>query len=54
VNGLGGGVASLESAFAGFGSLGGAATELAGLEADAIALEGMVEALCTSVPTACP
>jgi hypothetical protein len=54
VNGLGGGVASLESAFAGFGSLGGVATELLGLEADAIALEGMVEALCTSVPTACP
>jgi hypothetical protein len=30
------------------------ATELAGLEADAIALEGAVELLCTSVPTACP
>jgi prefoldin subunit 5 len=54
VNGLAGGVASLVSAFGGLGSLGGAATELAGLEADAIALEGMVEALCTSVPTACP
>jgi prefoldin subunit 5 len=54
VNGLVGGVGSLESAFAGFGSLGGVATELVGLEADAIALEGMVEALCTSVPTACP
>jgi hypothetical protein len=54
VNGLAGPVASLASAFGGLGSLGGAATELAGLEADAIALEGMVEALCTSVPTACP
>jgi hypothetical protein len=54
VNALGGGVASLESAFAGFGGLGGAAAEIAGLEADAVALEGMVEALCTSVPTACP
>jgi hypothetical protein len=54
VNGLVGGIASLESAFGGLGSLGGAAAELAGLEADAIALEGMVEALCTSVPTACP
>jgi hypothetical protein len=54
VNGLSGPVASLASAFGGLGSLGGAATELAGLEADAVALEGMVEALCTSVPTACP
>jgi prefoldin subunit 5 len=54
VNGLAGGVASLESAFAALGSLGGAAVEVAGLEADAIALEGMVEGLCTSVPTACP
>jgi hypothetical protein len=54
VNGLAGGVASLENAFRGFAGLGGVATELAGLEADAIALEGMVEALCTSVPTACP
>ncbi len=54
VNGLSGGVSSLESAFAGFGGLGGAAADIAGLEADAVALEGMVEALCTSVPTACP
>jgi hypothetical protein len=54
INGLGGPIASLASAFGGLGSLGGVATELAGLEADAIALEGMVEALCTSVPTACP
>jgi hypothetical protein len=54
VNGLDGPVASLQSAFAGLGSLGGAAAEVAGLEADAIALEGMVEGLCTSVPTACP
>jgi prefoldin subunit 5 len=54
VNGLSGGLGSLENAFRGFGSLGGAAAELAGLEADAVALEGMVEALCTSVPTACP
>jgi hypothetical protein len=54
VNGLAGPVASLASAFGGLGSLGGAATELAGLEADALALEGQVEALCTSVPTACP
>jgi prefoldin subunit 5 len=54
VNGLSGGVASLENAFRGLGSLGGAAAEIAGLQADAIALEGMVEALCTSVPTACP
>jgi hypothetical protein len=54
VNGLVGGIGSLESAFAGFGGLGGAAADIVGLEADAIALEGMVEALCTSVPTACP
>jgi hypothetical protein len=54
VNGLAGGVASLESAFAGLGGLGGAAAEIAGLAGDAVALEGMVEALCTSVPTACP
>jgi hypothetical protein len=54
VNGLSGPVASLASAFGGLGSLGGAAAELAGLEADAIALEGAVEILCTSVPTACP
>jgi prefoldin subunit 5 len=54
VNGLAGGIGSLESAFAGLGSLGGAAAEIAGLQADAIALEGMVEALCTTVPTACP
>jgi hypothetical protein len=54
VNGLSGPVASLASAFSGLGSLGGAATQLAGLEADAIALEAAVEMLCTSVPTACP
>ena len=54
VNGLAGPIASLASAFGGLGSLGGVATELAGLEADAIALEGAVELLCTSVPTACP
>jgi prefoldin subunit 5 len=54
VNGLAGGVANLESAFGALASLNGAATEIAGLEADAVALEGMVEALCTSVPTACP
>jgi hypothetical protein len=54
VNGLSGPVASLTSAFSGLGGLGGAAAELAGLEADAIALEGAVEILCTSIPTACP
>jgi prefoldin subunit 5 len=54
VNGLAGPVGSLVSAFGGLGSLGGVATELAGLEADAVALEGAVELLCTSVPTACP
>lgn len=54
VNGLAGPIASLASAFAGLGSLGGVATELAGLEADGVALEGAVELLCTSVPTACP
>jgi hypothetical protein len=54
VNGLSGPVASLASAFSGLGGLGGAAAELAGLEADAIALEGAVEILCTSIPTACP
>jgi exonuclease VII small subunit len=54
VNGLGGGVANLESAFGALGSLNGAAIEFVGLEADATALEGMVEALCTSIPTACP
>jgi outer membrane murein-binding lipoprotein Lpp len=54
VNGLSGPVASLASAFGGLGNLGGAAAELAGLEADAIALEGAVEILCTSIPTACP
>jgi prefoldin subunit 5 len=54
VNGLSGGIASLESAFGGLASLNGVAGELVGLEADALALEGMVEALCTSVPTACP
>ena len=54
VNGLAGPIASLASAFGGLGSLGGVATELAGLEADAVALEGAVELLCTSVPTACP
>jgi hypothetical protein len=54
VNGLAGGIANLESAFGGLATLNGVAGELAGLEADAVALEGMVEALCTSVPTACP
>jgi hypothetical protein len=54
VNGLAGPIASLASAFAGLGSLGGVATDIAGLEADAVALEGAVEILCTSVPTACP
>jgi hypothetical protein len=54
VNGLAGGIGSLESAFAGFGSLGGAAAEIAGLEADGVALEAAVEGLCTLVPTACP
>jgi hypothetical protein len=54
VNGLAGPVGNLESAFAGLGSLNGATAEVAGLEADAVALEGMVEALCTTLPTACP
>jgi hypothetical protein len=54
VNGLAGGIASLEGAFAGLAGLNGAMAELAGFEADAVALEGMVEALCTSLPTACP
>jgi hypothetical protein len=54
VNGLSAGVGSLQSAFAGLGGLGGAATEVAGLEADGVALEGQVEMLCTIVPTACP
>ena len=54
VNGLAGSVANLEAAFGGLASLNGAAGEIVGLEADAIALEGLVEALCTSVPTACP
>jgi hypothetical protein len=52
VNGLGGGVAGLEGAFAQLASLGGAAGDIAGLEADATAIEGMVEILCTSM--ACP
>jgi outer membrane murein-binding lipoprotein Lpp len=54
VNGLAGGVANLEAAFGALASLNGAAPDLATLEADAIALEGMVDALCTSIPTACP
>jgi hypothetical protein len=54
VNGLGAGVANLESGFGALASLNGAASAIVGLEADAVALEGMVEALCTSVPTACP
>jgi hypothetical protein len=54
VNGLAGAVANLESAFAGLASVNGAIGQLAGLEADAVALEGAVEILCTSVPTACP
>jgi outer membrane murein-binding lipoprotein Lpp len=54
VNGLAGGLANLEFAFAGLGSLGGAAAEVAALEADAVALEAMVEGLCTALPTACP
>jgi hypothetical protein len=54
VNGLGGSVANLESAFGGLASLNSAAGDIVGLEADAIALEGMAEALCTSLPTACP
>jgi hypothetical protein len=54
VNSLAGGVANLEGAFAALAGLNGAAGAIAGLEADATALEGMVEALCTSVPTACP
>jgi hypothetical protein len=54
VNGLSAGVGSLQSAFAWLGRLGGAATEVAGLEADGVALEGAVEMLCTLVPTACP
>jgi outer membrane murein-binding lipoprotein Lpp len=54
VNGLAGGVSNLESAFGGLASLNGVAGDVAGLEADAVALEGMVEALCTSIPTACP
>jgi hypothetical protein len=54
VNGLSAGVGSLQSAFAGLGGLGGAATEVVGLEADGVALQGQVEMLCTIVPTACP
>ncbi len=42
VNSLGGGVANLEAAFGRLASLNGAAGELVGLEADAVALEGMV------------
>jgi hypothetical protein len=52
VNGLGGGVAGLEGSFASLASLGGAAGDIAGLEADATAIEGIVEILCTSM--ACP
>jgi hypothetical protein len=52
VNGLTGGVAGLESSFASLASLGGAAGDIAGLEADATAIEGMVEILCTTM--ACP
>ncbi len=55
VNGLGNSVAGLER---GFGSLqttaAGVAPAVAGLEGDALALEGMVEALCTTMPTVCP
>jgi hypothetical protein len=52
VNGLGGGVAGLEGSFASLASLGGAAGDILGLEADATAIEGMVEILCTTM--ACP
>jgi Tfp pilus assembly protein PilN len=54
VNGLAGGVGSLEASFAALQSLNGSAAAVAGLEGDAIALQGMVEALCTTLPTACP
>jgi hypothetical protein len=52
VNGLDGGLTNLQNAFAGLASLGGAAGDIAGLEADATAIESMVEVLCTTM--ACP
>jgi hypothetical protein len=52
VNGLGGGVANLEGRFAALASLNGAAGDIASLEADAVAIEGIVEILCTTM--ACP
>jgi hypothetical protein len=52
VNGLDGGVTNLQNAFAGLANLGGAAGDIAGLEADATAIEGIVEILCTTM--ACP
>jgi hypothetical protein len=52
VNGLDPGLANLEAGFAGLASLGGAAGDIAGLEADATAIESIVEVLCTTM--ACP
>jgi hypothetical protein len=52
VNGLDGGLTNLQNAFAGLASLGGAAGDIAGLEADATAVESIVEVLCTTM--ACP
>lgn len=54
INGLGGSIGSLEAAFGQLASGAGGITAAATLEADATALEGAVEMLCTSVPTACP
>jgi hypothetical protein len=55
VNGLAGNVASLESGFGGLQTtMAGVAPAAIGLEGDALALEGMVEVLCTTLPTVCP
>jgi len=54
INGLGGSIGNLEAAFGQLASGAGGLTAAAALEADATALEGAVEMLCTTVPTACP
>jgi prefoldin subunit 5 len=54
INGLSGSIGSLEAAFGQLASSAGGVAAAAALEADATALEGAVEMLCTTVPTACP
>jgi len=55
INGLGPGIGAVEGAFGSLNAAGSRLTQtVAGIQADALALQPAVEALCTAVPTVCP